>query len=201
MTVRVMTSPAGLRERKKQKTRASIQREAMRLFREQGYEETTIDQIAAAAEISPSTFFNYFPTKEDVVFQDEFDPVFARVFAGRPADEPVGTALRRTLESAADLFDRDKELILARSRLVLAEPELRARVFEEMEKARDLVSSVIAQRTGRSPADFEIRVTAMIMVMALYEAAREWARGEGRGDFLQLLERALDVVESGTRLD
>ena len=56
----------GLRERKTLKTKEAIQREALRLFEEQGYGETTIEQIAAAAEISPSTFFNYFPTKEDV---------------------------------------------------------------------------------------------------------------------------------------
>jgi len=63
----------GLRERKKLKTRESIQREAMRLFQMQGYEETTIEQIAAAVEISPSTFFNYFPNKEDVVLYDALD--------------------------------------------------------------------------------------------------------------------------------
>jgi AcrR family transcriptional regulator len=65
--------PAGLRERKKAKTRASIREHALRLFREQGYGATTVEQIAEAAEVSPATFYRYFPTKEDVVLQDDMD--------------------------------------------------------------------------------------------------------------------------------
>src|ERR1700682_1242027 len=88
----------GLRERKKQKTRESIQHEAMRLFGKQGYEQTTIEQIAAAADISPSTFFNYFPTKEDVVLYDAYDPVILSLLTERPAAEPLSIDIRRELD-------------------------------------------------------------------------------------------------------
>ena len=79
-----MSSP-GLRERKKQKTRWAIQEHAMRLFAQQGYDETTVEQIAAAAEISPSTFFRYFKTKEDVVVQDRYDDMIVEAVVAAPA--------------------------------------------------------------------------------------------------------------------
>src|ERR1700730_14935464 len=106
----------GVRERKKQKTRESIQRTALRLFEKQGYEETTIEQIAAAVEISPSTFFNYFPTKEDVVLYDAYAPVAKTSENERPKDEPLNVGLRKVLESLAAAFERDERMILARGR-------------------------------------------------------------------------------------
>src|SRR5262249_21598608 len=93
-------SRPGLRERKKQKTRSAIQREAMRLFQEQGYDATTVEQIAEAAEISQSTFFRYFPTKEDVILLDDYDPLLIRMIAERPAEEPPVTAVRNAIVEA-----------------------------------------------------------------------------------------------------
>ena len=75
----------GLRERKKARTRATIQKHALRLFRQQGYEATTVSQIAEAAEVSESTLFRYFPTKEDIVRWDEFDPLIVEAFKAQPA--------------------------------------------------------------------------------------------------------------------
>src|SRR5256885_14709692 len=77
--------PDGLRERKKARTRAAIREHALRLFHEQGYQRTTVEQIAAAAEVSPSTFFRYFPTKEDLVLQDDMDTRMVEAFERQPA--------------------------------------------------------------------------------------------------------------------
>src|ERR687886_66340 len=84
----------GLRERKRARTKAAIQQQALRLFREQGYEATTIEQIAEAAEFSPSTFFRYFPTKEDVVMYDDIDPLLVAAFDAQPGELSPIQALR-----------------------------------------------------------------------------------------------------------
>jgi AcrR family transcriptional regulator len=190
----------GLRERKKQKTRESIQRTALRLFEKQGYEQTTIEQIAAAVEISPSTFFNYFPTKEDVVIYDAYDPIAIRMFLERPKDEPLNVGVRQVLEGLAAVFERDEHLILARGRLFMEVPELRARLWDEAERTQVMIAQLLAERTGRRPDDFELRVTARVVTGAMLEASLEWMRTNGRHGLVELLNRALDVLESGARL-
>jgi AcrR family transcriptional regulator len=193
---------AGLRERKKQKTRDAIQREAMRLFQEQGYEATTIEQIAAAVDISPSTFFNYFPTKEDVVFNDPYDPMLISMFRARPRDESLGIAVRRTIvEGLATAFQHDREIILGRARLMMGVPALRARIWEELERSQVLLCTVIAERIGCDPDDFELRVTTMMMMGAIFAAELEWLRRGGREDLPGVVDRAFEVAEVGARLD
>jgi AcrR family transcriptional regulator len=191
----------GLRERKKLKTRELIQREAMRLFVKRGYDETTIEDIAEAAEISPSTFFNYFPSKEDVVLYDRYDPILASILVDRPADEPFSVSLRAALAPMGDLFERDREILLARARLWMEVPALQARLWSEIQKAQTLMCSIVAQRSGRPADDFEIRVVVMVVVVAAFEAMYEWVRHGGRSDFMAIVNRALDVVDAGARLD
>lgn len=201
MTAVDSTAPKlGLRERKKLKTREAIQREAMRLFTKQGYEETTIEQIAAAADISEGTFFNYFPTKEDVVLYDAFDPMIGQMLVARPPDEDLGTAVRHVLDAIAQLMESDHATVYARSKLSLEVPELRARLWEEFEKAQFFLGGLIAQRAGRQPDDFEIRIVVMAFVAAMMEATREWVRTDGRASIRELLRRAYEIVDGDGRL-
>ncbi len=87
----------GLRERKKARTRAAIQEHALRLFRERGYEATTVEQIAEAAEVSPSTFFRYFGSKEEVVIYDALDPILIAAWRAQPKELAPIPALRRAM--------------------------------------------------------------------------------------------------------
>jgi AcrR family transcriptional regulator len=173
----------------------------MRLFGKNGYDATTIEDIAEAAEISPSTFFNYFPSKEDVVLYDAYDPVMVSILLDRPASEPFSVSLRHALEPMGALFERDAEIILARANLWMEVPALQARVWEELQKAQDLMCTLIAKRSGLSADDFELRVVVMVVVVAAWEAMYKWVKDGGRGPFMDLVNRALDVVDAGARLD
>src|ERR1700722_7152467 len=98
--------PCGLRERKKARTRAALREHALRLFGEQGYHATTVEQIAAAAEVSPSTFFRYFPTKEDLVLQDDMDPLLAEAIEHQPPELGVVAAVRASLRTVISNLDK-----------------------------------------------------------------------------------------------
>jgi AcrR family transcriptional regulator len=144
----------GLRERKKAKTRAAIRREAMRLFREHGYEETTVEQVAEAAEVSPSTFFRYFPTKEDVVLVDEYDGLIVAAFRAQPPDLTPVQAIRKALgEVMGNLTPEEQADEDERLRLSREVPELRAARLDELIRTMRLVATVVGERVGRSADD------------------------------------------------
>lgn len=191
----------GLRERKKLRTREAIQREATRLFLEQGYDATTIEQIAAAVDISPSTFFNYFPSKEDVVFWDRYDPILASLITSGPAGETLSDAVFRALDQLSGALEGERELLMVRIRLLMEVPDLKARAWGEMERSRDFLSGIFAAKTGRDPGDLELRLVAMVILVASFEAIFEWVRVDGKGPLLDLVSKALEMVDARGLLD
>ncbi|GGY91162.1 TetR/AcrR family transcriptional regulator [Streptomyces poonensis] len=190
-----------LRERKKLKTRIAIRNATCELIEEQGYGATTVEQIADRAEVSPSTVFRYFPTKEDIVLAVEYDPSAAgELVRERPADEPALETLRWSVRRVAALAiagDPDFAGHSARQRVqLMAEvPALRHRVMESMSGAGRVLSRALAERTGRDEDDFETRVYATGLVGAILEAMSYWAEHGFRDDLPQLVDRALDTFQ------
>src|ERR1700743_2202833 len=129
--------PSGLRERKKARTRATIRRGALRLFGEQGYQATTVEQIAAAADVSPATFFRYFPTKEDVVLQDDMDILTMEALAAPPQElSPLRATGGAAAPSAyAAMTEQERERLAETTRLTFAVPEVRARAVDELTRS------------------------------------------------------------------
>ncbi|QHY97834.1 Fatty acid metabolism regulator protein [Streptomyces sp. S4.7] len=191
----------GLREGKKLKTRVAIREATYRLIDEQGYEATTVEQIAAAAEVSPSTVFRYFPTKEDIVLTDEFAPLMEAAIRARPADEPPLESVRAVLRHAVEtiLVDRPEEFA-RRSRLMVGIPAVRARMTETMAETSLLLSRAVADRTGREESDLEVLVFTASVLAALREVTIHWAEHGQKDDLAVLVDRALDTLKGGLAL-
>lgn len=183
----------GLRDRKKIQTRDTIRREALRLIKANGYANTTIEQIAVAAEIAPSTFFRYFPSKESALIANDLDKVTADALASQPADMAPLKAFRRSLEitlatvSAAEwYFER------ARLRLVLSVPELKTAQLDEYHRTVAMLAEAEARRTGRDAGDLEVRVFVGALAGGMMTALE--------GDLAGLPDRlyqTLDYMEAG----
>ncbi|NUT47059.1 MAG: TetR family transcriptional regulator, partial [Saccharothrix sp.] len=128
-----MTQAAeGLRDRKKRQTRAALGRAAVRLVAEHGLDNVTVEDISAAADVSPRTFFNYFAGKEEALLgpDPEVGPRLRALVVAQPADLSAAAAVREALvaEVAAELAD-DRELWLLRMRVVQQHPVLLVKVF------------------------------------------------------------------------
>ncbi|MFB7738197.1 TetR/AcrR family transcriptional regulator [Streptomyces sp. NPDC056112] len=190
--------PMGLRERKKLKTRQAIRTATYALIEEQGYDATTIEQIADRAEVSPSTVFRYFPTKEDIVLTDEYDEIMLEELRARPVDEPWMDSLRHVMHKALALgMTEEPEVSRLRARLGVEVPAVRARMMESMSEAGLLIRQAIAARTGLDQDSLEVRVFAMSLMGGLMEVSLYWAENGCKGELSDLMDQAIDVLEHG----
>jgi AcrR family transcriptional regulator len=187
----------GLRERKKARTKVAIQTHAVRLFREQGFAATTVEQVAEAAEVSPSTVFRYFPTKEELVTTDLVDPVIFAAFAAQPAELSLIQAWRGALrESLARLSASEVDTEYGRGVLALSVPELWAASLGNVTQGLETMTELSARRVGRDPADPEVRQTVGAMFGVLLVAALDWIK-QPELDIVPMIDDALARLESG----
>ncbi|MEV6479713.1 TetR family transcriptional regulator [Streptomyces sp. NPDC051576] len=186
-----------LRERKKERTRADLQRHALRLFRDQGYAETTVDDIAAAAEVSRSTFFRYFGTKEDVLLFDNVDPVMFRMMAAVPEGVPLLEAVRGVLrDSFAALDDEARDIEEARMELART-PAVAAILRERNAFGIEQYTGMIASATGREADDPDVLLFSAILMGARHAARARVDAGHAKSHIDELdamLERLVPGV-------
>jgi AcrR family transcriptional regulator len=192
----------GLRERQRASAIRRIQEAALDLFDERGFENVTIEEIAEAADVSPSSVYRYLGTKEGIVLYDEFDFRLIDAVEAELAAHPPVEAVRRAVASVmAAFFGRDEALARRKLRYAFENPHLRAATTQQIDQFAQLVADALARAAGRDTNELEIQVIATTLVWALTTAARIW-QTEGYARPLQpLLDDALAVVEHGLRLE
>lgn len=191
---------AGLRERKKVKTRDAIQTHALRLFREHGYDATTVQQIVQAAEVSESTFFRYFPTKGDVVLLDDLDPLIVEAFRQQPHEFTSVQAVRAALLAVfGELTEQELAEQRERMNLVLSVPELRAALLDQYTSAMRLLAEVLAERTGRQPDDMAVRTLSGAVIGAMIAVLFAMV-DDPTANFVALVDEAMTHLETGLQL-
>jgi AcrR family transcriptional regulator len=192
----------GLRERKKLAAMRRIQEAALDLFDERGFHAVSIEEIAEAAEVSPSSVYRYFGTKEQLVLHDEFDVAFIDAVEAELASHPPVEAVRRSVARLiAEFFGRDDELARRKVRYAYDEPALRAAALEMTDGFVPLVADALARSANRRPEDLDVQVIAVVLVSSLVAAVRHWHSGGFRTSLPDELDAALDVIDHGLRLD
>lgn len=210
----------GLRERKKAKTRLAISQIATKLFNERGFDAVTVAEIAAAAEVSVATIFNYFETKEDLFFDREGEIIAAhcRFVRQRKAGESITEALLRAFHAAIDdalppitsadgCVVRTIEAQVEFVRTIEASPALRARARYALDKTEAALTETIADETGAAKGDPTPRVVAA-MVLSIERILMDDARAAVlRGDapvaakrrLRRTCDHAFELLENGVR--
>lgn len=171
----------GMRTRKRRQTRERIVNAALQLFSEKGFDSVTVDEIAATADVSKRSFFDYFPTKEDVIFawQDDFGKALADAIAARPAREsPVLTveeALTACIATAANPAS------LAVDRLIRSTPALKERDYVKYTRLEQTIAEALMLRERSSRGKLRAQLLATIVIAGMRLGNEQWYR-EGKTD-------------------
>jgi AcrR family transcriptional regulator len=204
-----MSAQPGLRERKKQRTREAIREAALRLFAERGFAAVSVAEIADAVEVSDRTVFNYFPTKEHLVFDrmEAFEAALLNAIRERGPGESVLAAFRRfVLGSSVRLEAKEaSEVVATAARMISASPALQAHEREVLASYTQSLAALIAEETGASADDVEPWIAANALMgvhRALLDDARRRVLAGRRSpalakDVRATAERALALLERG----
>ncbi len=188
---------AGLRERKIAKTKTLVQAHAFELFERHGYDQTTIEQIADAAEISPRTFFRYFHTKEAIVLYDSIDLVVVEAFTKQSPSRPIVQALRNAIKEAyGDLTTQQQQQELQRFQLLGSLPTLQNKLFAQVAFSIDLFAELIADKTQRNAHDLPVRVFAGALVGVLVAVIQQACKRTSIADIQHDFDTALAQFEA-----
>jgi AcrR family transcriptional regulator len=191
--------PLPVRERTRRVVRDELTQLAKDLFVEKGYDETTIDDLAAAAGMSKRTFFRYFASKEELVMgkYEVLGEQLAEDLAARPADEPIWTSLRQMFGRVAEYFESEARgaTAVAMENIVRDHPTLNASYLERVSRMQELVLDQARTRTGQQdPADPRAAAIVGAAFSCLIAAWTTWLTSNQAQPFGDLLDQAMDAI-------
>lgn len=190
-----------LRERKRLRAMRNIQSVALELFDREGFDTVTVERIAELAEVSPSSIYRWFGTKEQLIIWDEYDPASLVAFQERLADTEPLEALREVVSlTMGAAFDDDAERIKLRLRLAFTNPSVEAASILQTHEMAQLIAGIIASYRDSDPSDLDIQVAAHGFVGALLGALRHWYASDFTTPIEDIIERPLAVIEQGAGL-
>ncbi|MDY6999295.1 MAG: TetR family transcriptional regulator [Actinomycetota bacterium] len=161
----------GLRERKKRRTREAVRTAAFRLFEEQGYQNTTVEQIAEAADVSSRTLFRYFPNKAALLIPDQLMEPIIELFVAAPAELPPLAAYRHALAQVfSGMAGPEWEAEMGRQQLLYTLPEAAGGLYETYINVIELITEALATRLDRPADDPQLRITAGAMTGVMMAA-------------------------------
>ena len=194
-----VSEPIGLRERKKRQRRRQIEDTAIELFERNGFDQTTIEQIAASADIAPRTFFSYFATKDDVVLADYADRLAAIIDAldDRPADEPAWPALRASFAVVAADYAAEADRLARRFTIMVATPSVYARSLHLQAGWEGALREHLAVRLGVSADDPEPGLLAAVAVAVMRASLHQWLTTGRTTPLPSLVQRAFARLGAG----
>jgi AcrR family transcriptional regulator len=183
----------GLRARKKQRMREQIIKAAFQLFERKGFEAVTVEEIAATIEISPRTFYRYFPTKEDVVLLRPDDSTVVRAMQQREPEETDVEFVARVMKAA--IADRKADNEAKMYRLIERTPALQAHLFQVTWEDQDVLAQELLRRSSRKAGDeFRARIVAHTVTNAIRIAYVDWMRSGQQGSAWNQCEKALAIL-------
>jgi AcrR family transcriptional regulator len=192
-----VSASSGLRERKKLETRAALQDAALRLAVEAGPDKVTIEAVAEAAGVSPRTFFNYFPSKDDAIIGVPASSASTLLteLRSRPGDEPPLVALRETIRASIARLQEDPDRWALRTQLVQRYPDLGARFASRMTELEHELAAELARRTGLDPGRDVYPAAAVGAVMGCVRAAMTLWREHEPAPLEELLEQVFTYLD------
>ncbi len=178
-----------------------VQEAALDLFEARGFANVTVEQIAEAAEVSASSIYRYFGTKEMVVLHDDLDVrFFTAMEKGVDPHSPVESARRLVAALMMESF-ADEDLARRKLSLALEEPALRPALLAMMSEYAEMAAQGLARASGLDADDLRIRVVAACLAWSLFEALRAWHTSRFQVPLATTFDEALAVLERGLQID